>query len=195
MYEPLREKLVRGVFFALYPFIIITIFLGRHEDTFVNILTKLLDFSSFMYRIGRNFVSLVRIAGWITIVLLTFTSVIALVYFVLQQNGISLSTLDPYYKITALVFDSKLAYPIIIIVIGATVAMIHIQNLEINQEKFIQEQKDRWQKEFEKNRLEEEKRRALYVGFPMKNTIDAPPKPPQKRRLDVMLKGSPKRNI
>lgn len=167
MYEPWWKKLFRGVLLvALSPFIVFYALMERHGESIESwsfqIMNTTFGFGSSVREVWRLFVGLVRIAGWITIVLLVATAVTTLVYLVLREYGILWPTVDAYYPIAARILENKVAWAAISIVLGAMVAMSHLLNLEITQSKFKQEQEDRWRKEYEEKRArDEEIRRNL----------------------------------
>lgn len=155
--------MIRGVLLvALSPFIVLYALIERHGESIetwsFNIMNTTFEFGSSVHGIWRLFVGFVRIAGWVTIVLLVATSVTTLIYLVLRENGIPWPTVDAYYPIAARILENKVAWAAISIVLGAMVAMTHLLNLEINQSKYRQEQEDRWRKEYEEKKIREEER-------------------------------------
>jgi hypothetical protein len=164
VYQPWWKKLIRGVLLvALSPLLVFWALIDRHGDTIefwsFKVMNTGFEFGTSVREFWRIFVGLVRIAGWITIVLLVATSVITLVYLVLRENGIPWPSVDAYYPVAARILENKIAWAAISIVLGAMVAMSHLLNLEINQRKFNQEQEDRWRKEYEEKRAKEDQRR------------------------------------
>jgi hypothetical protein len=170
MYQPWWKKLLRGLLLVvLSPLIVLYAIADRHGETIEIWSLKVMDtgveFGSSVRNFWRIFVGLVRIAGWITIVLLVAASVLTLVYLVLRENGVPWSALDAYYPIAVRILENKVAWAAISIVLGAMVAMSHLLNLEINQNKFRQEQEDRWRKEYEEKLAKERERRGdLWPG-------------------------------
>lgn len=161
MYEPWWKKLIRGALLvALSPLIVLYALIERHGESIeswsLNIMNSTFEFGSSVRGIWRLFVGGVRVAGWITIVLLVATSVITLIYLVLRENGILWPAVDFYYPIAARILENKVAWAAISIVLGAMVAMSHLLNLEINQSKHRQEQEDRWRKKYEEKKAREE---------------------------------------
>ncbi len=161
MYLLWFKKVFRGVLLVAFsPFLVLWALGDRHGEAVefwsFKVVNAGFELGISVRELWRVFVALVRIAGWITIVLLVATSVLTLLYLVLRENYISWPSLDAYYPVAARILENKIAWAAISTVLGAMVAMSHLLNLEINQSKFKQEQDDRWRIENEARKTRED---------------------------------------
>lgn len=167
MKQPFWIKIPRPLLLVLFSPILVALALSeRYGDTVEfwssRVINTGFELGGSIRNAWRIFVGLVRIAGWITIVLLIATAVTALVYIVLHESSVNWPLLDPYYPVVSRIFTNKVAWAAISIVLGAMVAMSHLLNLEINMRKYTQELRTQWELEEKAKNAKERERRESF---------------------------------
>ena len=151
MNRNLFKELFRGMLLVVFsPILVIWALADRHGQALefwsFKVVNSGFEIGNSVRELWRFFVGVVKLAGWITIVILVATAITTLLYLVLHEAGVSWPLMQPYYPIAAKIFENRVAWAAISTVLGAMVAISHLKNLEINQIKFEQEQADRARK-------------------------------------------------
>jgi hypothetical protein len=68
---------------------------------------------------------------------------------VFTEVGLSIATLRAYYEIATRIFAHPWSWAAVTIIVGTTVALSHLKNLEVNQARYFAEMKGRWKAEEE----------------------------------------------
>jgi hypothetical protein len=99
--------------------------------------------------------SLTYLLGVIFTVGILAVSVLLFTYIVLTEIGVSIPKLQVYYEIATRIVDHKSTWAAVTTIVGTTVALSHLKNLEVNRARHRAEMRDRWKAE------EEERQKRL----------------------------------
>jgi uncharacterized oligopeptide transporter (OPT) family protein len=80
-------------------------------------------------------------------------SIVLFMYTVLIEFGVSMPQMQDFYEIATRIFDHKSSWAAVTTIVGTTVALSHLKNLEINRKRHFAEMRAR-----RKAEAEEEKR-------------------------------------
>ena len=88
-------------------------------------------------------------------------SVVLFIYTVLTEIGVSIPAIQVYYELATRISDHKSTWAVVTTIVGTTVALSHLKNLEINRARHRAEMRARWKAEEEERRKAERARRPL----------------------------------
>ena len=108
------------------------------------------DVAKGINRLWRAFVYLIHFLGLFFIVTLLFVSIIAFIYVAAKEIGYEIIWLTNYYIHISNIINNPVSWAAATTIVATTIGIGHVQNLEVNRNRFIAEQKDRWEKEYEK---------------------------------------------
>ena len=86
-------------------------------------------------------------------------SVVLFIYTVLTEIGVSIPAIQVYYELATRISDHKSTWAVVTTIVGTTVALSHLKNLEINRARHRAEMRARWKAEEEERRKAERARR------------------------------------
>ena len=156
LWERIRTLLL---YTFVLPFVWLLTFLHEHSDT---ILYYVLNAFRLVAHVGSRVERLLHFAGRITINALLAVGLFMLFYRVSVETGYPQPALEPSFNLVMRIFDTKLIW-VIPLVFGATLGILHLWKLQLDQKRYWEEQRERWKKERETEdarRAEQTKARA-----------------------------------
>lgn len=149
-----RIRMLLAYIFIM-PFFWLLAFLHEHSDS---IFYYVLEAFQFVAEVGSRVERLLHFAGRITINALLAVGLFVLFYRVAVETGYPQPALDSYFDVVMRIFDTKLIW-VVPLVFGATLGILHLWKLQLDQKRYWEEQRERWKKKQEA----EEARRAEWT--------------------------------
>ena len=103
------------------------------------------SFASDIREIWKFFVVIIHSVGWLATISILSASIYALGCSVLLEFVILTKQPDAFLKLSN-IFQNQFAWAAATSIVGGTVAIGHVWNLELNREKFYEERRERYRK-------------------------------------------------
>src|SRR5262245_50613672 len=97
----------------------------------------------------RVAIAVIYLLGVLVTVSLLASSLLLFMCTVFTEVGLSISNRRAYYEIATRIFAHPWSWAAVTIIVGTTVALSHLKNLEVNRARYCAEMQDRWKAEEE----------------------------------------------